>query len=59
MRNIPVNLSGYRLTVSENPELKMRKEGGVDKVVTDRDGVAKYTVALIVKAKGQKGEDFG
>jgi hypothetical protein len=58
MKNIPVNLTGYRLTVSEDPEMKMRKENGVETVVTDRDGVTKYTVALMVKAKGQKGEEI-
>jgi hypothetical protein len=58
MKNIPVNLMGYRLTVSEDPEMKVRKENGVEKVVTDRDGVTKYTVALMVKAKGQKGEEI-
>jgi hypothetical protein len=58
VKNIPVNLSGYRLTVSENPEMKTRKENGVDTVVTDRDGVTKYTVALMVKAKCQKGEEI-
>ncbi|WP_181770339.1 hypothetical protein [Amycolatopsis pittospori] len=58
MRNIPVNLSGYRLTVSENVEMKMRKEDGVEKVVTDGDGNTKFTVALMVKAKGQKGEEI-
>jgi len=58
MKNIPVNLTGYRLTVSEDPEMKTRKENGVEKVVTDRDGVTKYTVALMVKAKGQKGEEI-
>jgi hypothetical protein len=58
VKNIPVNLSGYRLTVSEDPEMKVRKENGVETVVTDRDGVTKYTVALMVKAKGQKGEEI-
>ncbi|WP_037317175.1 hypothetical protein [Amycolatopsis orientalis] len=58
MRNIPVNLAGYRLTVSENPEMKMRKVDGREEVVTDREGVTKYTVALMVKAKGEKGEEI-
>lgn len=59
MKNIPVNLSGYRLTVSENPEMKMRKVDGRDEVVTDREtGATKFTVALMVKAKGQKGEEI-
>ncbi|EMD27398.1 hypothetical protein [Amycolatopsis azurea] len=58
MRNIPVNLAGYRLTVSENVEMKMRKEDGVEKVVTDDKGNTKFVVALMVKAKGQKGEEI-
>jgi hypothetical protein len=59
MRNIPVDLSGYRLMVSEDPEMKTRKVDGRDEVVTDRDtGATKFTVALLVKTKGQKGEEI-
>jgi hypothetical protein len=59
MKNIPVNLTGYRITVSEDPEMKMRKVDGREEIVTDREtGVTKFTVALMVKAKGQKGEEI-
>ncbi|OZM73573.1 hypothetical protein CFN78_08550 [Amycolatopsis antarctica] len=59
MRNIPIDLSGFRLTVTEDPEMKMRKdENGREVTVTDQEGVAKFVVALMVKTKGQKGEEI-
>lgn len=59
MRNIPVNLSGYRLTVAEEPTMKMRKDdNGREEAVTDRDsGEVKFVVSLFVKMKGEKGEE--
>lgn len=57
MRNIPVNLSGFRQTIAECPEMKMRKKDGREEVVTNRDGVALFVVALFLKVKGQKGEE--
>ena len=39
MRDIPVVLSGYKLTVVEPPAPKTRDDGnGVQTLVTDRDG---------------------
>ncbi|MGA6165162.1 hypothetical protein [Amycolatopsis magusensis] len=59
MRNIPVNLSGYRLRISEPPAMKMRKKDGREEVVTDgTTGEAKFAVALFVKAANQKGEEI-
>lgn len=58
MRNIPVSLVGYRLRVTEDPEVKMRKVDGRDQTVTDQEGNVKFTVALNVKMKGQKGEEI-
>jgi hypothetical protein len=59
MRNIPVNLTGYRLTIAEAPEMKMRKdEKGREEVVTDREGSPKFVVSLFAKVKGEKGEEI-
>jgi hypothetical protein len=59
MRNIPINLGGYRLMISEAPTMKTRKgKNGQDEVVTDNDGVTKFVVSLFAKIKGQKGEEI-
>lgn len=59
MRNIPINLNGYRLQVSEVPEMKMREDDSGRKApVTDRDGVTKFVVSLFAKVKGEKGEEI-
>ncbi|WP_297547634.1 hypothetical protein [Amycolatopsis sp.] len=59
MRNIPVNLSGYKLTIAEEPEMKMRKDqNGREEVVTDREGIAKFVVSVFAKIKGEKGEEI-
>src|ERR1700716_4159682 len=59
MRNIPVNLTGYRLTIAEEPEMKMRKDDkGREEVVTDREGSPKFVVSLFAKVKGEKGEEI-
>lgn len=66
MDNIPVNLGGYKLIVSEEPAMKMRenKETGEMVPVTDRQGVTAFVVSLFAKpipAPGQlprKGEEI-
>lgn len=59
MRNIPINLGGYRLMITEPPTMKTRKgKDGADEIVTDDDGVTKFVVALFAKVKGQKGEEI-
>lgn len=59
LRNIPVNLSGFRLMVTEAPAMKMRKDDeGREVAVTDREGAAKFVVSLFAKAKGEKGEEI-
>ncbi|EHR63190.1 hypothetical protein [Saccharomonospora cyanea] len=59
MRNIPVNLAGYRLRVVEPPTMKMRKDdAGREVVVTDREGATKFVVSLFAKVKGEKGEEI-
>jgi hypothetical protein len=64
MRDIPVNLGGYRLMVSEAPTMKMREKDGVQVPVTDRQGAAQFVVALFAKRRpgpgefAQKGEEI-
>ncbi|WP_040926605.1 hypothetical protein [Saccharomonospora marina] len=59
MRNIPVNLGGFRLMVTEPPALKTRKdESGREVPVTDRDGVTKFVVSVFAKARGERGEEI-
>lgn len=59
MRNIPINLTGYRLMISESPTMKTREgKDGQAEIVTDREGVTKFVVSLFAKTKGQKGEEI-
>ena len=57
MRDIPVMLSGYKLTVVEPPAPKMREDGrGGWMPVTDRQGVTQFVVALFAKLRVGPGE---
>lgn len=57
MRDIPVVLSGYKLTVVEPPAPKTRDDGtGRPVVVTDRDGVTQFVVSLFAKLRAQPGQ---
>lgn len=57
MRNIPISLNGYRLQVTEAPEMKMRKdESDREVAVTDRNGVTKFVVGLFAKKHQLPGE---
>lgn len=58
MRNIPVLLTGWRLMVTEEPQLKTREVDGTAEVVTDRDGASQFVVSVFAKAKGEKGEEI-
>ena len=53
MRDLPVDLSGYRLMVSEAPAVKMRQgDKGEDVIVTDRiSGEPHYVVSLFAKPR--------
>ena len=53
MRDLPVNLSGYRLMVSEAPVVKTRQDDkGEDVIVTDRvSGDPHYVVSLFAKPR--------
>jgi hypothetical protein len=57
MRDIPVLLSGYKLTVVEPPAPKTRDDGnGGQVVVVDRQGVTQFVVALFAKLRVGAGE---
>ena len=57
MRDIPVVLTGYKLTVVEPPAPKTRDDGtGNPVVVTDRDGVTQFVVSLFAKLRVQPGQ---
>ena len=57
MRDIPVLLTGYRLTVVEPPEPKLREDGtGRQVPVTDRNGVRQFVVSLFAKQRVGPGE---
>ncbi len=53
MRDIPVMLEGYRLTVVEPPVPKLREDGSA---VTNRDGVAQFVVSLFAKQRTGPGQ---
>ncbi len=57
MRDIPVLLSGYKLTVVEPPAPKTRDDGnGGQVVIVDRQGVTQFVVALFAKLRVPAGE---
>ena len=51
MQDIPVNLGGFKLIVSEEPAMKMRedRETGEMVPVTDRQKVTQFVVSLFAK----------
>ncbi|GDY28766.1 hypothetical protein [Gandjariella thermophila] len=57
MRDIPVNLGGFKLRITEEPSMKMRERDGQKEPVTV-DGVRQFTVSLFAKRPGQKGEEI-
>ncbi len=57
MRDLPVMLNGYKLTVVEPPAPKMREDGnGALVPVTNRDGVTQFVVSLFAKLRVGAGE---
>jgi hypothetical protein len=57
MRDIPVVLDSYKLTVVESPAPKMREDGnGGFLPVTNRDGVTQFVVSLFAKLRTQPGQ---
>ncbi|MPZ01000.1 MAG: hypothetical protein GEU97_24155 [Actinophytocola sp.] len=56
MKDIPANLGGFRLMVTEEPQMKMRENAaGEQEPVVDRDGVAQFVVMLFAKARPRPG----
>ena len=53
MRDIPVMLNGYKLTVVEPPMPKTREDGTV---ITNRDGVTQFVVSLFAKLRVPPGQ---
>ncbi|RSM80419.1 hypothetical protein DMH04_30270 [Kibdelosporangium aridum] len=64
MRDIPVDLGGYKLMVTEAPTMKMRQKDGQMVAATDREGVTQFVVALFAKRRpgpdgfSSKGEEI-
>ncbi len=57
MRDLPVVLTGYKITVVDPPTPKTRDDGaGGQVVVTDRNGVTQFVVSLFVKQRAVAGE---
>lgn len=57
MRDIPVVLSGYKLTVVEPPAPKTRTDdNGAQVPVTDRNGVTQFVVSVFAKLRVGPGE---
>ena len=46
MQQIPVNLAGYKLMVTEEPAMKTRTVDGRDEIVTDREGLTQFVFGL-------------
>ena len=58
LKNIPANMQGYKLLVTEAPQPKVREnDDGVQEVVTDRKtGAQKFVVSLFAKRNTQPGQ---
>jgi hypothetical protein len=57
MRDIPVVLDGYKLTVVEPPAPKMREDAAGNLVpATNREGVTQFVVSLFAKLRTQPGQ---
>ncbi|MBP2474006.1 sialic acid synthase SpsE [Crossiella equi] len=57
MRNLPVNLSGFRLMVTEAPTPKTRlDDNGQTLLATNRDGSQQFVVSLFAKQRVAAGE---
>ncbi|MBB5153022.1 hypothetical protein [Saccharopolyspora phatthalungensis] len=58
LKNIPANMQGYKLMITEAPAMKMRENEDTGQVepVTDRQGVQQFVVSLFAKRKAQPGE---
>lgn len=57
MRNIPINLGGYKIKVVEPPTMKMKQ--GTNEPVTSYDGTIQFVVSLFVKPLPEPGRPTG
>jgi hypothetical protein len=57
MRNIPINLSGYKIKVVESPIMKMKQ--GTNEPVTAYDGTIQFVVSLFFKPQPEPGKQAG
>lgn len=65
MQDLPINLSGHSLMVTEAPSVKMREnEAGEQEPVTNRDGETQFVMNVFVKViteagvRARKGEEI-
>lgn len=57
IKDLPVELGGYKCTVVDPPRAKTRDDGsGKEVTVTDRDGVVQFVVSLFIKQRVAAGE---
>ncbi|MGW5790999.1 hypothetical protein ACWEV3_10375 [Saccharopolyspora sp. NPDC003752] len=58
LKDIPANLGGYKLMITEAPTMKMKedKNGVQEQVVDRRTGEGHYLVSLFAKKRPQEGE---
>ena len=57
MRDLPVVLDGFKLTVVDPPAPKTRRDdNGAEVPVVDRDGVTQFVVSLFAKLQVQAGQ---
>ncbi|MGW1676620.1 hypothetical protein, partial [Saccharopolyspora sp. NPDC002376] len=59
LKNIPVNMQGYKLMITEAPAIKMKEDEdtGEMKPITDRaTGANQFVVSLFAKKRPQEGQ---
>ncbi|MCA1195335.1 hypothetical protein [Saccharopolyspora sp. 6V] len=58
LKNIPANMQGYKLMITEAPVMKTRtdKDTGEIRPVTDRQGVQQFVVSLFAKKRPVEGQ---
>ncbi|TDD56592.1 hypothetical protein [Saccharopolyspora elongata] len=62
LMNIPVNMQGYKLMITEAPAMKMKeneKTGEMEPVTDRKTGAQQFVVSLFAKKRPQPGEFAG
>lgn len=60
MRNVPVDLGGFSLMVTEAPQFKTRDgKDGAQEPVTDWQGVQQFVIFLFAKRRAEEGKTRG